>query len=54
MDNNKYGGFGNGPTKYFLLTVKDGEVGAQYIAYGDHGGMIGVAGTISEPIDFSD
>ena len=52
----KNGGYGmnRGATKYFLLTAKDGEVGAQYIAYGDHGGMIGVAGTISEPIDFSD
>lgn len=52
----KNGGYGmnRGATKYFLLTVKDGEVEAQYIAYGDHGGMIGVAGTISEPIDFSD
>ena len=54
QDKNGGYGFNRGATKYFLLTAKDGEVEAQYIAYGDHGGMLGVAGTISEPIDFSD
>ena len=47
-------GFPRGYTKYFLLTAKDGVVSTQYIAYGDHGGMLGVAGTISEPIDFTE
>ena len=47
-------GFPRGFARYFLLTVKDGVVSTQYIAYGDHGGMIGVTGTVSEPIDFSD
>ena len=54
QDENGGYGFNRGYTKYFLLTVKDGEVGAQYIAYGDNGGVLGLAGTISEPIDFSD
>ena len=48
------GGLGRGYTKYYLLTAKDGKVQAQYIAYGDHGGMIGVVGSISEPIDFTE
>ena len=47
------GGLGRGYTEYFLLTVKDGEAQAQYVAYGDNGGMIGVAGAISEPIDLT-
>ena len=47
-------GFPRGYTKYFLLTAKDGVVSTQYIAYGNHGGMQGVAGTISEPIDFTE
>ena len=46
-------GFPRGFTKYYLITVKDGEAFAQYVAYGDNGGMIGVAGTISEPIDLT-
>jgi len=46
-------GFPRGFTKYYLITVKDGEAFAQYVAYGDNGGMLGVAGTISEPIDLS-
>ena len=47
------GGLGRGYTEYFLLTVKDGEAQAQYVAYGDKGGMLGVAGAISEPIDLT-
>ncbi|MBQ4255511.1 MAG: hypothetical protein II721_05960, partial [Bacilli bacterium] len=46
-------GFPRGYTKYYLLTVKDESVKAQYIAFGDNGGMIGAAGTISEPIDLT-
>ena len=46
-------GFPRGYTKYYLITVVNDVAQAQYIAYGDNGGMIGVAGTISEPIDLT-
>ena len=46
-------GFPRGFTKYYLITVIDGVAQAQYVAYGDNGGMIGVAGTVSEPIDLT-
>jgi hypothetical protein len=47
------GGLGRGFTKYFLIMVVNGVAQAQYVAYGDNGGMLGVAGTISEPIDLT-
>lgn len=47
------GGFGRGFTKYFLITVINDTPQAQYIAYGNNGGMLGVVGTISEPIDLT-
>lgn len=40
-------------SKYYLITVLNDVPCAQYIAYGANGGMLGVAGTISEPIDLT-
>lgn len=44
-------GFPRGFTHYYLIIVKDGIAQAQYVVYGDNGGMLGVMGTISEQID---
>ena len=46
-------GFPRGYTKYYLITVIDGVAQAQYVAYGDNGGMLGAAGAVSEPIDLT-
>ena len=53
VDQDTNRGFGGGYVKYFLITVADDKACAQYIAYGANGGMLGVAGTISEPIDLT-
>lgn len=42
-----------GPTKYYILTVVNGRPYANYVAYGDHGGMYGTANPVTEPIDLS-
>ena len=53
IDQDTNGGMGGGSAKYYLIMVIDGKACAQYIAYGANGGMSGVAGTISEPIDLT-
>lgn len=42
-----------GPTKYYIVTVANGRPYANYVAYGDHGGMIGLANPVTEPLDLS-
>ena len=44
---------GRGFTKYFYITVKDGKVNADYVAYGNNGGMLGLTKPITEPLDLS-
>ena len=53
IDQDTNGGFGGGFAKYYLIMVIDGKACAQYIAYGSNGGMLGVAGTISEPVNLT-
>ena len=48
------GRMGRGYTKLFLLTVVDGTASARLVAYENNGGMIGVAGQITEPLLLSE